>query len=135
MIKVSAALILRSSEILVCQRKKTSRYPLQWEFPGGKLESGETPEQCLYRELTEELSIDAEIGTLFYRHEWHYPDSGTFEVYFFLVSSFHGEVKNNAFEQIRWIPMQQLPEIDMLEGNREVVQKIMKEFRITRGDE
>ena len=126
MIEVAAGLIIRSSEILVCQRKRTARYPLQWEFPGGKLEPGETAAQCLRRELQEELGIDAVVGCEFHRHEWIYPDSGSFAVYFFIIDSFPGTPVNNVFEQIRWIPLQELSSIEMLEGNREVVELLAK---------
>jgi 8-oxo-dGTP diphosphatase len=126
MVEVAAGLILQSSSILVCQRKRTARYPLQWEFPGGKLESGETVSECLHRELCEELGIDAVIGREFHRHEWLYQDSGSFAVYFHFVDSFPGTPVNNVFEEIRWIPLYELAGIDMLEGNREVVERLAR---------
>jgi len=126
MIEVAAGLIIQSSSILVCQRKRTARYPLQWEFPGGKLEFGETAAECLHRELHEELGIDAVIGREFHRHEWIYPDSGAFFVYFHFVDSFPGTPINNVFEQIQWIPLRELSSIEMLEGNREVVGRLMR---------
>lgn len=126
MIEVSAGLIIQSSAILVCQRKRTARYPLQWEFPGGKLEPGETIAACLHRELQEELGIEAVIGREFHRHEWIYPDSGSFAVYFHLIDSFSGTPVNNVFEQMRWISLRELSDVNMLEGNREVVELLMK---------
>ncbi|MCX6138613.1 MAG: (deoxy)nucleoside triphosphate pyrophosphohydrolase [Ignavibacteriales bacterium] len=120
-ISVVAGLIIEDGKILVCQRKQTARYPLQWEFPGGKLESGETIAECLRRELREELGIDALIGKEFHHHAWTYPDSGTFSVHYYFVDSYAGAPVNNVFEQIRWVPIADLPAIDMLEGNREVI--------------
>ena len=124
MIKVAVGIITLGSQVLVCQRKKSSRYPLKWEFPGGKFEDGESAEQCLRRELREELSIDATIGGEFFHQEWLYPDSGSFEVFYRLVPSFSGIIRNNVFEQIRWVHRAELTGIDMLDGNRDVVEKL-----------
>ncbi len=124
MIKVAVGIITLGSQILVCQRKKSSRYPLKWEFPGGKFENGESAEECLRRELCEELSIDANVGVEFFRQEWHYPDSGSFEVCYLLVPSYAGTIRNNVFEQIRWVHRDELTGVDMLEGNRDVVDKL-----------
>jgi 8-oxo-dGTP diphosphatase len=124
MIKVAVGIITLGSQILVCQRKKGLRYPLKWEFPGGKFEDGESAEQCLRRELNEELSIDAAIGGEFFHQEWLYPDSGSFEVFYHVVPSFSGTIRNNVFEQIRWVHSAELTGIDMLDGNRDVVRKL-----------
>ena len=124
MIKVAVGIITLGSQVLVCQRKKSSRYPLKWEFPGGKFEDGESAEQCLRRELREELSIDANVGGEFFHQEWLYPDSGSFEVFYRLVPSFSGIIRNNVFEQIRWVHRAELTDIDMLDGNRDVVEKL-----------
>ncbi|MBV9266177.1 MAG: NUDIX domain-containing protein, partial [Acidobacteriaceae bacterium] len=60
---VSAAISHRDGRVLVGQRRRADRHPLKWEFPGGKVEPGETPQQALARELREELLIDANVGT------------------------------------------------------------------------
>ena len=59
---VSAGVIQREGRILVGQRRRGDRHPLKWEFPGGKVEAGETPQQALVRELREELQIEATVG-------------------------------------------------------------------------
>jgi 8-oxo-dGTP diphosphatase len=118
MIKVAVGIITFNSQVLVCQRKKTSRYALKWEFPGGKFENGESVDECLRRELREELSINAVVGKEFFRQEWIYPDSGSFEVFYHLVPSYAGTIRNNVFEQIRWFNFSELARVDMLEGNR-----------------
>src|ERR1700687_121819 len=61
-ITVAAALITRDSKLLVCQRRRDDTHPLEWEFPGGKVEPDESPAQALVRELREELGIDAAVG-------------------------------------------------------------------------
>jgi 8-oxo-dGTP diphosphatase len=130
MIDVAAGIIRRNGLILACQRKAQSRYPLKWEFPGGKLEPGEQPASALARELQEELNIEAVIGEEFYRQEWEYPQSagndGRFRVHYYFVSSFRGEPENRTFEQIRWVTPHELQGMDILEGNREAVERLAK---------
>jgi 8-oxo-dGTP diphosphatase len=126
MIRVAVGIITSVPEtVLLCQRTKASRYPLKWEFPGGKAEPGETVEDCLRRELREELSIEASVGRLFHRGTYTYTDSGVFEVHYLLVPSFTGEPVNHVFESFSWVRIDRLREYDILEGNRDVVHKLM----------
>lgn len=133
MIKVAVGIIVRNStpqqtvQVLLCQRKKSSRYGLKWEFPGGKVEEGESIEDCLRRELREELNILADVGPLFHRQDYVYPDSGTFDVYYHLVPSFSGQLLNRVFESFAWAGISKLHEYDVLEGNKDVVAKLMRE--------
>ena len=62
MINVTAAIIKRGGKILIAKRSSTSSLPNKWEFPGGKIEVGETPEECLARELYEEFNIIVTVG-------------------------------------------------------------------------
>jgi 8-oxo-dGTP diphosphatase len=129
MIKVAVGIIIRNQdEILLCQRKPDLAYPLKWEFPGGKLKHNETAIDALRRELLEELNITAEIELLFHRRQYEYPDSGVFDVHYYLVKSFTGKIKNHTFESLCWVPAWQLPQMDILEGNSEVVSMLMKKL-------
>lgn len=125
--EVAVGVLAREGMILACQRKRDAAYGLKWEFPGGKLEPGETPADALRRELKEELDIDAVIGEEFHRQEWVYPgggptgSDGAFRVYYFLVRSFVGTPVNRAFERILWTEADQLQELDFLEGNRDAI--------------
>jgi len=130
MITVAVGILREDGKILVCQRKKSAQYGLKWEFPGGKMKNHESGAECLRRELKEELGIEAEVGDLFFRQHYTYPDSGSFEILYYFLRSYHPVSKcleNNAFEQIEWIPEKQLAGIDMLEGNREVIQRMMSD--------
>jgi 8-oxo-dGTP diphosphatase len=126
---VAVGIILSDGLVLACQRKRSVRYPLKWEFPGGKIEPGESPRSALIRELKEELEIDADPGALLLTQEWVYPESasppgsadGAFRVNYFIVRSFTGEMVNRTFEQIRWVRVDELPEMDVLEGNRPAI--------------
>ena len=65
MIVVAAGIVSRNGKIMLCQRRPEDRLGLKWEFPGGKLESGESPQQALERELREELAIETRTGRIF----------------------------------------------------------------------
>lgn len=124
MTRVAVGIVRRNGKVLVCQRKKGARYALKWEFPGGKLEHGETVEQCLKRELWEELSIRVQtIGDVEIQSA-SYDDGGTYEVAYCTVKEFEHEPKNNVFEQFRWVTVEELRKMDILEGNKEFVEKM-----------
>lgn len=118
--EVAVGIIFRNGTVLTGQRKHTARYPLKWEFPGGKLEPGETPTAALVRELDEELGIHAQPGPEYHRQEWDYGDRA-WRVYYFPVHAFTGEPENRTFAQIRWVTLEELLTMDILDGNREVV--------------
>lgn len=124
-----AVAILRQPDlsVLLCQRHPHKSYPLKWEFPGGKIEAGETPEQALRRELTEELSIVAEIGQLFHEETAHYSvDGKTYNVRFYVVGRWEGEPQNNVFADHRWVRPEDIATLDILEGIRGVVQRLVE---------
>lgn len=125
---VSAGIICRDGCVLIGQRRPTDRHPLKWEFPGGKVEWGETPQQALVRELHEELAIDAIIGGELARYEHDYPNGSRVHLLFFAVSSFKGEPDARVFEQIQWVPVKALGDVDFLEGDFDFVR------RLSRGD-
>ena len=121
---VSVGIIQKENEVLLCQRNETARYALQWEFPGGKIERGESPDTALERELNEELDIQAVIGELLHSEESVYPDGGKFLVYFYLVEKFDGEMKNRVFRTFEWVNPVNLLDYSILEGNVEICRKL-----------
>jgi mutator protein MutT len=123
--KVAAGIVLRDGLVLACQRLSTGRFPFKWEFPGGKIEPGETSWEALVRELDEELGIRAEVEGEFHRQQWTYP-TGTFDVTYMIVRTFAGEPENRAFEQILWVSPYDLLQMDILDGNRPVVELLIR---------
>jgi 8-oxo-dGTP diphosphatase len=122
-ILVVAGILVQNDRILVCQRRRDDPYGLQWEFPGGKLEPNENPQQALRRELTEELSIDAEIGDHVFQLRHRYPDRFV-EVAFFLVPVYRGIIRNRVFEAVTWALRSELDRFPFLEADRELVKRI-----------
>jgi len=122
---VTAGILVNGDQILICQRHRSDSYGLQWEFPGGKVGEGEEMKSSLRRELTEELSIDAEVGREVFRLHHRYPDRYV-EVVFFLVPAFRGDVRNQVFESVVWASRKSLPEYNFLEADRELVNRISR---------
>jgi 8-oxo-dGTP diphosphatase len=123
---VVAAVIQRERKILIGQRKRdAAKHALKWEFPGGKVEPGESPSQGLARELREELGVEAVIGAELEAYDFHYPGSArATRLLFFHVTEFTGEPRNLDFEQILWVPAPALPQYDFLEGDVAFVQRL-----------
>ena len=125
---VSAGIIHRAGQVLVGQRRKGDRHSLKWEFPGGKVEHGETPQQALVRELWEELQIRAKVGGELARYEHEYPSGSRVHLLFFSISDFSGDPTACVFEQICWIDLPALPTLDFVEGDLDFIR------RLSRGD-
>lgn len=126
LIKVVAGLIVRDGRVLICQRSAKSKFPLKWEFPGGKLEAGESPAEALVRELREELAIEVLESREFTRHVHRYKDMPPVSLHFYCVLRFQGEVKNTIFERILWAPLQSLAKFDFLEGDLPLIETLMR---------
>lgn len=124
MTRAAVAILREDGRVLVCRRKKNSRYELKWEFPGGKVESGESLQDCVKRELREELSVDVETIGLMKSQVNHYNDGGVFEVTYCFILRFTGRPVNNTFEEIRWVTLAELQSMDILEGNKSFVSKL-----------
>jgi len=121
---VVAALVLRGDEILCCQRTEHQALPLKWEFPGGKIEDGETPPEALRRELEEELGIHAEVGPEVAQVLHTYVNGNSVNLRFFEVTRFENELQNRIFRDVRWVKRRELPWLDFLDADKELVRKL-----------
>jgi 8-oxo-dGTP diphosphatase len=117
MVQVVAAIIEREGRILICRRTREQPHALKWEFPGGKVEPGETLEQALERELEEELAIGGARGTEITRYAYSYPGKNPIELIFFRVTEFQGEPVNLIFHEMQWEAPQKLAGFDFVEGD------------------
>lgn len=121
---VVAAVIERAGRVLVCRRRNGQPHALKWEFPGGKVEPGETPRDALRRELEEELGIAANTGPEIARYPFCYPGKAPIELIFYSVTEFTGEPRNRVFERIEWARREALPGYDFLEGDVDFVKRL-----------
>lgn len=117
MVQVVAAIIEREGKVLIGQRTPEQSHPLKWEFPGGKVEPGETPQQALTRELEEELGIRETRAEEVVRYQFTYPGKSPIELFFFRVAAFVGEPRNLIFHEMRWEPAERLSKMDFVEGD------------------
>ena len=115
--QVVAAVIVRDDKILICQRTPHQSMPLKWEFPGGKVELNELPEDALSRELDEELGIRAAIGPKLTTIRHNYADGTGVELHFHVVRDYAGEIQNRIFHDIRWVTREEMPGYDFLEAD------------------
>lgn len=127
MTEVVAALIWRGEKFMICQRPSHKARGLLWEFVGGKVEAGETPQEALIRECREEIDVLLSVGDVFMDVTHKYPD---LEVH---LTLFHatvasGEPKKIEHNDIRWITPQEIPDYDFCPADVEILQKIKKEF-------
>jgi 8-oxo-dGTP diphosphatase len=121
---VAAALIVRDGQVLIGQRRPDQPMALQWEFPGGKIEAGESPEQALARELDEELGIKATIGPRVTRIRHNYRHGGAVDLQFFAVHEFSGEMQNHIYNEVRWTKLEDLPSYDFLAADRGLIRDL-----------
>lgn len=125
-ILVVAGVLEREGRLLIGQRLKGDRHGLKWEFPGGKVEPGETPKEALRRELREELGIEAEIGSEIARYEQCVTRRQPLVLLFYRVESFEGEPQARTFQQIAWERPEALPGYDFLDGDLDFIRRLAR---------
>jgi len=123
---VTAAILKNpQGEILICQRPENKSCPLLWEFPGGKLETDETLQECLKRECQEELGIDIEVGDEVGVTVYDYPTFSV-EIHFFLATLLYGQPTSMEHNQILFVAPDKLNQYEFCPADVEIVQKLKK---------
>lgn len=119
-IHVACAIIKKDGLILATQRSASMSLPLKWEFPGGKLEAGESPEQCLQRELREELAITVRVGQGLEPVIHGYP-TFTVTLYPFLCDNLQGNMILHEHSAACWLAPHELPTLDWAEADLPII--------------
>lgn len=132
LVKVPCAIIERGGRILAAQRSAVGSLPMKWEFPGGKLEFGETEEEALAREIREELNVEIRIGV---RLSVTNRDdvARIIQLIPFVCQLVTDEIILTEHEEVRWLLPDQLPDLDWAEADRDVIQNYMKHLAGKRG--
>lgn len=123
MIKVAVGCLIHQGKVLLCQRLAHQSYAGEWEFPGGKLEAMETPEQALMREFSEETGLLTSNWQSLITYPWDHGDQQV-QLYVFVSESFSGELKAHEGHQFKWCPFNELDDCQMLQANRGMVRAL-----------
>ena len=122
-ITVIGALIQEGSKYFIGRRWPNEKSPGLWEFPGGKIEDGESHQECLKRELKEELNINAEIGELYSEYVYKYPHI-SYKLYFYCIKNYTGEFNFNAHDKLEWANSDQFHQYNFLPGDEPLMDTI-----------
>lgn len=125
MIPVVSALIQNGKYFLICQRPAHKERPLSWEFPGGKVEDGESPEEALRRECLEELGVELEVGQLFMETEYQYPEI-KIKLALYKAQIKSGRLQKLEHEDIRWISVDEAESYDFCPADRAFIKELKK---------
>lgn len=124
-VHVVAALIFRGDAVLVQRRPAGKRHALLWEFPGGKVEPGESEPEALARECREELGVDIAVGNLEERVCHAYPDFDI-DLSLYRAQICHGEVQRIEAAEVRFVPLRELNRLCFTEADRPFVQRLAR---------
>ncbi len=120
MIEVTCAIIMKGDDVLITQRSESMQHPLRWEFPGGKMNPGESPERCIKREIKEELHVDIKVDRLLPSVVYDYGFS-KIKLIPFVCRLGSGEIQLREHKTYAWIGRKQVKDYDLLEADIEVI--------------
>lgn len=121
--EVTAAIIVHNNRVLIARRGPGQKLAGKWEFPGGKIEVGETPEACLVREIKEELGVEIEIDEFFGESLYRY-EAGEIRLLGYKAKWVAGDIKTTVHSEIRWIGQDELGDYDFAPADLPFVEKL-----------
>lgn len=127
MLLVTAGVIEKNGKVLIAKRKDGKCLGNNWEFPGGKLDPGETPQECLKRELLEELNIETEIEEFICSSEFTCGEK-SIKLLAYRVSYVSGEIKIVDHEEYRWVTPAQFKDYNFVKADVNVVDRLLQIF-------
>jgi 8-oxo-dGTP diphosphatase len=121
--EVTAAIIRKDNRVLIAERAPGENLAGKWEFPGGKIEPGETPQECLKREIREELEVDIDVLDLFGESIYEY-HSGTIKLMAFWCQWISGDFRLNVHSRIEWVTRPELDFYDFAPADLPLVERL-----------
>lgn len=122
--QVTAAILEKDGNILIAKRRKGRTLGGKWEFPGGKIEPGETPQGCLRRELKEEFGIETEVGDFFCSSLFQYSFIWI-ELLVYKVKYISGDFCVNEHDDAKWVNPDELNNYDFMDADKPVVRRLL----------
>lgn len=129
MVQVCCAIILKESKILAVQRGPESSHPWKWEFPGGKINAGETAEESIIREIEEELTVRIEVLNQLVPVEFDYGSKQICLIPFFCKIT-SGEIKLTEHIAMQWLEFEELLSVDWSGADRELILKNQESLKL-----
>ncbi len=127
MIKVTAAILINNSKLLIAKRAAGQHLAYMWELPGGKVEPGETPEVCLKREMYEEFSIKVKVEDFFCRSVYNY-DMKQIELLAYFVNWISGMIKPTVHDEIKWVTVNDFDQYNFAPADIPIIDKLVNNW-------
>ena len=128
MIEVTCAIIIKGNKVLATQRSVKMAHALKWEFPGGKVKIGESPEKCIHREIQEELGVRIRVEQLL-PSVVHYYDQTAIKLIPFVCSMVGETISLKEHKSYQWVDFSSLNSVDWLEADLKIVERIYRMSR------
>jgi 8-oxo-dGTP diphosphatase len=124
MIDVTAAILVKDGKVLIAKRQPDDKQPDKWEFPGGKVEAGESTRECLKREMREEFGIDVRVGKFLGESVYHYRH-GSIRLQAYLVDWYDGNLALKEHADYAWVKYDRLDEFDFAPADLPFVEQLI----------
>lgn len=122
--RVTCAIIKNKEKILVVQRSAKMNLPLKWEFPGGKIENGESEEECIVREIKEELNLEISVSKKLHSSIFDYPNI-SIELIPFIAKQIGGVISLNEHADYKYLSKDELMNLDWAEADMPIVKEYL----------
>jgi len=125
--EVTAAVIFKNGKVLITRRSPSEKMVGYWEFPGGKVEKGETPQECLVRELREELNLITKADDIVYKSEYVY-DHGSFRILAISTEILSGDIQLSVHDEYAWVLLNELVDYQLLPADRPIAEYLKNTY-------
>ena len=129
MVWVTAGILFECERVLIAQRLHDDELGLRWEFPGGKVEVGESPEECLKREFIEEFGVTVKVGEFLMNSDFDYGVT-KIELLAYWIEEYSGNFRLNSHESIQWVSVKDLDKYNFLDADKPIVRKLISDVDV-----